>query len=382
MPNAVLAPSASSACTVQYPTGPSPTTAAVSSGVMAARLAPYRPVVRTSPTKSARSSSTSSGIASRLVSANGTRTRSACAPGRSPPKGPAPRIACSSHRAVSPRRQNQHDPHAIWNDTTTRSPGRTPCTSAPIDSTTPTASWPRTAPGSIGALPWRKWRSVPQIAALVTRTIASVGRSMTGAVTSVTSTPPPSANTTARTLALVREHRVHLAGEAHELVRRSDVSHDRGQVSADLELALHHPLDRVELAEHDGLPPRVRGAQDVRRSLTRGSVHHPAAPARPMPQVEVSPDVVGHVHVRLGLDQERDVALPVRGGRPVLLRSVDRHDEGLEPRIGRERRHVGTPRSRAHRIRGVHRVLKMITMPITLNATCAAIAAKRFARRP
>jgi len=58
--------------------------------------------------------------------------------------------------ALRPEPDNQHDPHAMWKDTTTRSPGRTICTSAPIASTTPTASCPRTAPGSIGALPWRK----------------------------------------------------------------------------------------------------------------------------------------------------------------------------------------------------------------------------------
>src|SRR6266550_6180830 len=318
-PNTVPAPSASRACTVQYPTGPSPTTATISAAVGPARHAAYTPVVRTSPTKSARSSSTAGGMGSRLISAKGTRTRSACAPGRSPPNGPAPRIACSSQRDVSPRRQNQQDPHAMWKDTTTRSPGRKPVTSSPIDSTTPTASWPRTEPWSIGALPWKKWGSDPQIAVLVTRTIASAARSITGAATSVTSTRPRSAKTTARMLALVREHGVHFTREAHELVRSSDIPHDRREIPADLQFALHHPLDRVELIEQDVLPSRVRGAEDVRSSLARALVYHPNPPARTVPQVEVPPHVVRHMDVRLGLDEERDVALPIRGGSTVLL---------------------------------------------------------------
>ena len=139
-----------------------------------------------------------SGTRIRLTSASGTRSRSACAPGSAPPKIPYPKIASSSHRADCPLPQNQHCPHATLNATATRSPTCTRSMPAPTDSTTPTASWPSGSPGSIGALPWSRWRSLPQIADLVTRTIASSGASTSGSGRSATRTRPSPSKTTPR----------------------------------------------------------------------------------------------------------------------------------------------------------------------------------------
>ena len=96
-----------------------------------ASVAAWNPVVSTSPTKTARSSSTVAGTGSRFTSAHGTRTSSAWVPGRFPPNGPAPNTADRSHRFVSPRAQNQQLPHATANESTTRSPRRTVRTSSP-----------------------------------------------------------------------------------------------------------------------------------------------------------------------------------------------------------------------------------------------------------
>ena len=56
---------------------------------------------------------------------------------------------------------------------------------APISTTVPTASWPRTVPGfTSGTSPLRMWRSVPQIVDESIRTIASVGSTILGSGTS------------------------------------------------------------------------------------------------------------------------------------------------------------------------------------------------------
>src|SRR6186997_3183370 len=201
------------------------------------------------------------------------------------------------------------------NATTTRSPGAKPVTASPTASTTPTASWPITSPGAIGAFRWKKCRSDPQIAARVTRTIASVGSRSSGSGTSSIRTRPASANTTARTAsALVGERGRNLAAQMHEFVGRFHVPHDRGEITAHPQFALHHGPHRVEFAEHDVLPPGVGRADHVLRRLALLGIHEAAATARAVPQVEVAPGVLRHPAVGFGLDQERDVALPVLGG--------------------------------------------------------------------
>ncbi len=63
----------------------------------------------------------------------------------------------------------------------TRSAGLNAVTPAPIDSMTPTPSWPRIRPGAqVATSPFRMCRSVPQIVVLVTRTMASPAACSTG----------------------------------------------------------------------------------------------------------------------------------------------------------------------------------------------------------
>ena len=75
-------------------------------------------------------------------------------------------------------------------DDITRSPAATPRTSGPTSSIVPMNSWPRRDPaGNPNASPALKtWRSEPQMPAIVTRTIASVGASIAGSGTSSTRT--------------------------------------------------------------------------------------------------------------------------------------------------------------------------------------------------
>ncbi len=69
----------------------------------------------------------------------------------------------------------------MLNGTITRSPALRFCTEGPTSSTTPMNSWPKVCPTRVsGIMPWYRCRSDPQIAARVTRTIASLGCSMAG----------------------------------------------------------------------------------------------------------------------------------------------------------------------------------------------------------
>src|SRR4051812_20128119 len=71
----------------------------------------------------------------------------------------------------------------------TRSPGTRFCTDEPTCSTTPMNSCPKVVPTLVsGIRPWYRCRSDPQIAALVTRTIASLGCSIGGTSFSSTRT--------------------------------------------------------------------------------------------------------------------------------------------------------------------------------------------------
>src|ERR1700710_2517308 len=80
-----------------------------------------------------------------------------------------------------PRAQYQHEPQKMLNGTITRSPTLRFCTDDPIASTTPMNSWPKVVPTRVsGIRPWYRCRSDPQIAASVTRMIASFGCSIGG----------------------------------------------------------------------------------------------------------------------------------------------------------------------------------------------------------
>src|ERR1700744_267267 len=77
---------------------------------------------------------------------------------------------------TKPRRHGSHDPHAIVNGTITRSPGRRFATAGPTSTTRPINSWPRMSPSFIdGMNPLYRWQSEPQMAVVVTSTIASRG---------------------------------------------------------------------------------------------------------------------------------------------------------------------------------------------------------------
>ena len=80
-----------------------------------------------------------------------------------------------------PRRQKKHSPQKVSTLTVTRSPTRTERTASPVSSTMPTISCPTVMPGTArGTLPWRICRSLVQMLASVTRTMASRGSSNTG----------------------------------------------------------------------------------------------------------------------------------------------------------------------------------------------------------
>ena len=63
----------------------------------------------------------------------------------------------------------------MLNATTTRSPGEKRSTSGADAFHDAHRLVPQDVAGSIGAFPWKKWRSEPQIAVRVTRTTASPG---------------------------------------------------------------------------------------------------------------------------------------------------------------------------------------------------------------
>ena len=66
----------------------------------------------------------------------------------------------------------------------TRSPGATVLTPAPVSCTVPTASWPSTVPGVVsGTSPLSMCKSVPQIVELSIRTMMSVGSAIVGSST-------------------------------------------------------------------------------------------------------------------------------------------------------------------------------------------------------
>src|SRR6185295_18236823 len=82
------------------------------------------------------------GSATNVPSANGTRTASPCPPSRVVPPHHPP----CKQEVCRPCWQNSHVPSDQANGATTRSPFFTVRTSVPMDSTTPTNSWPMRFP--------------------------------------------------------------------------------------------------------------------------------------------------------------------------------------------------------------------------------------------
>src|SRR2546423_5927194 len=190
------------------------------------------------------------------------------------------------------------------------------------------------------------------MAAALTRTIASLGSSIRGSATSRTASRLTSSKTTAFTspaLLLVDELGRNRLGQVHQLVRRLDITHDRGEVALQLQLALHHPLHWVELLADHFLPWRVRRPDDEPRLLALlGTQAVLPVAALAVPQVEPCPDVLRQAVVRLGLEDVRDVALPRRGRLLVLVRRIDPLDVELQPLLARELRHVSLLFRRRH----------------------------------
>ena len=89
-----------------------------------------------------------------VMSAFGTSTCSACAPGRLPITAPWPKVRRFTQCWYSQRMQKKHVPQALWKQLSTRSPTATRSTSSPTASTVPTSSWPSTKPGSMITRPW------------------------------------------------------------------------------------------------------------------------------------------------------------------------------------------------------------------------------------
>ena len=159
---------------VQTPVGPAPMISTVSSSVISDMRAAQKPVARMSPTKSACSSLTPSGMRLNPWSAWGTRTYSACPPSMRQPNAHPP--SGSVQLFTYPCRQKKQCPQKVSTFTATRSPGFTVVTSAPTSSTTPTISCPTVMPGTArGTLPCFMCRSLVQMLPNVTRTSASVG---------------------------------------------------------------------------------------------------------------------------------------------------------------------------------------------------------------
>src|SRR4051812_35360751 len=132
-----------------------------------------------------RSSEGSSGVATRVPSASGTRSSSACAPS-------APIATRLTQALWYPARQIGQVLSEAQNEPTTNWPGRTVATSAPTSSTMPTYSWPIGIGQASSSTPMPRYgqRSEPQTQARTMRTTASVGSRIDGSGTSSTRTSP------------------------------------------------------------------------------------------------------------------------------------------------------------------------------------------------
>src|SRR5437763_1597446 len=73
--------------------------------------------------------------------------------------------------------------------------------------------------------------------------------------------------------------------QVHQLVGGLDVADDGGKVALQLELPLHHPLDRIERLADQFLPPGVRRADDELGLVALLRAHQLALTALAVPQV-------------------------------------------------------------------------------------------------
>ncbi len=94
-----------------------------------------------------------------------------------------------SHRTVSPRRHWKHSPQGMHQFNTTRSPGVTWVTPAPISRTTPAPSWPMTSGRFQESDAWSVW----QMPAALISTRTSSRRGDATSISSMAKAPAPSA---------------------------------------------------------------------------------------------------------------------------------------------------------------------------------------------
>src|SRR5437588_2130471 len=120
------------------------------------------------------------------------------------------------------------------------------------------------------------------------------------------------------------------------LLRGPGVADDGRQVSLQLQLALHHPLGRVELLLHHLLPARVGGGDDE-VGLGSGVGAGELDVARlTVEEIHVDPLRLWEVLVGLGLDDQSDRPLPTLAGLLV--------DGGLVDLVLEGGRELGTER--------------------------------------
>jgi hypothetical protein len=147
------APSRLAASTAERPTAPSPTTATVVRGLTPPITAAWWPVRKTSDSVSSdgsRSLSSPTPALTRVPSASGTRTASACPPPTSPEfQNPPVR-----HAVCRPSRQKSQVLSEIANGAMTKSPMLRVVTCDPVSSTTPTNSCPIVEARSEAGFEW------------------------------------------------------------------------------------------------------------------------------------------------------------------------------------------------------------------------------------
>ena len=141
--------------TADRPTPPQPNTASHSPGRSCARpVSADQAVVIRHPMAAATAGSSPSGKGERLVSANGTATNSAYAPGALNPGS-----TCASQMVCAPDWHVEQVPQARMNGAITLSPTCQRVTPAPTDTTSPQNSCPKTSGRGAGSAPLQTCQS-------------------------------------------------------------------------------------------------------------------------------------------------------------------------------------------------------------------------------
>src|SRR3954468_2444472 len=226
------------------------------------------------------------------------RSASACAPLRPLlPKKPT-----CTQAVFRPSWQNSQVPSEWANGMITRSPRLTVETSAPTSSPTPMASWPIDWPLSDGAMSAYGQRSEPQMQALVTRTMASVGSTMAGSGTSSTRTSPAAYMIVARmTTTVDRRNRAGVGLSTPPSARQA----------AERRLRRRALVGRGKQERQPGISSELRRLEHQIEQTDHVMVEQVASRGRE-PHVGLRPD---RAKVRAALEHLVD-----EGGRPLVVR--------------------------------------------------------------